>query len=189
LLRAAAQVMMRLRRGRGRRRSAASLGGKQEVGLSDLIGLLDRINSHQSAYLTYLGEPRDNVFTFRIEEARLGAMDAGEASRRMGLPAIPSAPIVANDQTAAYDVSFSSYVAYCVRDETYVAPNDYDEFTGRICGTYTKSYFREFVERATYAMDDNPGPLRHYGFNCLNHIVDVLSAAEPVVTVVRSGAA
>lgn len=60
-----------------------------------------------------------------------------------------------------------------------------EEFTGRQFCVYSKSRFLDYVRGATLASDDYPGKLSHYGINCLNHIVDVISIEEPLIDILR----
>ena len=109
----------------------------------------------------------------------------------VGVPslAVPSRPIESSERTAAYSVVFKSYVAYCVLNESYATADSTEVGTGGLVRVYSKSRFRDFVANNTYADDTHPqpGPLRHYGFACLNHIVHVITPSEPVIDLVRTG--
>ena len=79
------------------------------------------------------------------------------------------------------------YVAYSVVNESFASVDDSELFTGHLFRNYSKSRFLDYVGVATFASDDFPGKLRHYGVNCLNHFVDIVSATEPIISVIRDG--
>jgi hypothetical protein len=64
-----------------------------------------------------------------------------------------------------------------------------EEHTGRVFCVYSKSKFLDFVKAGTIASDDQPGPYKHYGIVCLDHIVDVASVQKPEIRVLRQGLA
>ena len=44
------------------------------------------------------------------------------------------------------------------------------------------SAFLDFLRRTTIANDEFPGPSRHWELVCLDHVIDVVSTSEPVIT-------
>ena len=94
--------------------------------------------------------------------------------------------IVSDDRCFAYEIIFDQYVAYSVRDESYADLDEYEETTGRLACIYTKSRFLDYVRAGTIANDDYPGPITHYGFMCLNHIVDVAALEAPEIRIIRN---
>ncbi|KRE38177.1 hypothetical protein [Paenibacillus sp. Soil522] len=79
-------------------------------------------------------------------------------------------------------IDFDTYIAYSIRNESFTSWDDYEEFEGKIFRIYKKSRYLDFISVGTYATEDFPGPFKHYGISCLDHIVDIVSASEPVVT-------
>ena len=61
-----------------------------------------------------------------------------------------------------------------------------EEFEGRLFRIYTKSHFLDYVARGPLATKLAPGPFRHYGLFCCNHVIDVASSSEPVIKQIRS---
>ena len=147
------------------------------------MNLTDQINRHRYLYLTDISEPEDNVLRLVIEEARAG----GEPEElKIGEVLLSGAsPVVSDEHCNAYEILFGSYVAYCVRNESFVGQNKSGEFVGRLFCVYSKSHFLDYVRVATFASDDFPSKLNHYGINCLNHITDVVSVEEPVISILR----
>ena len=141
------------------------------------------INNHKYIYLSELAEPKDNSLEFKIEEAiESGSREATGVSetRIEGLNAIE-----VTKNSAIYRVQFPGYIAYSIRDESYAIPDDYEIFEGRLLCIYSRSHFLDYINKSTFACDDHPGPFKNYGFNCLNHIVDVVSSVEPIIELIR----
>ncbi|MBW9258234.1 MAG: hypothetical protein K1562_11490 [Candidatus Thiodiazotropha sp. (ex. Lucinisca nassula)] len=142
----------------------------------------DSINRHKYIYLGGISEPEDNSLRLIVEEAGVSedekTIDIG-GSELSGLRSIE-----VTECSCIYEVAFESYVAYSVRDESYALPDEYEVFEGRLICIYSKSHFLDYVSKSTFASDDHPGPYKNYGFNCLNHVVDVVSIEPPEITLI-----
>lgn len=108
-------------------------------------------------------------------------------SGKAGLTLTNSHELIADEACTAYEIIFPTYVAYSVVNESFASVDDSEVFTGHLFRSYSKSRFLGYVGVATFASDDFPGKLRHYGVNCLNHFVDIVSATEPIISVIRDG--
>ncbi|GAB6989876.1 hypothetical protein [Paenibacillus pini] len=93
--------------------------------------------------------------------------------------------INADKNSTIIQIEFQSYIAYSVRNESFTTWDDYEEFEGKIFRIYKKSRYLDFVSVGTFATEDFPGSFRHYGISCLDHIVDIVTISEPVVTEVE----
>ena len=143
----------------------------------------DSINAHRYIYLGEINEPEDNSLRFTIEEA--GVSDEEKTLEICGTELSGLRSIEVTDKSCIYEVIFDDYVAYSVRNESYALPSDHEVFEGRLFCTFTKSHYLDYISKATFASDDYPGPYKHYSFNCLNHIVDVVSTDPPAITLIR----
>ena len=143
----------------------------------------DEINKHKYLYLTDIGEPDENELRLVIEEAKA----AGEREDlKIGETTIEGTrAILSTDDCAAYEITFEDYIGYSVLNESYVSGDDSEISEGRLFCIYTKSHYLDYIHNGTFASDDYPGPFKHYGFNCLNHIVDVASMSEPKIKQIR----
>jgi len=147
------------------------------------VDIAQQINQHAYLYLTEISEPEDNTLRLVIEEARASEITE---DLRVGDVVLPDArEIVSDSRCFAYELVFGFYVAYSVRNESYTAGNENEEYKGRLFRIYSKSPFLDYVRSATFASDEYPGKLSHYGFICENHIIDVVIAGEPEVKVTR----
>ncbi len=142
--------------------------------------MLEQIDKCKYLYLTSIGEPEDNVLRFIVEEAR----SDGPLQRTVihGHDFGESTAIVSDDRCFAYEILFERYVAYSIRDESYTCQDEDEVFTGRLACVYSKSKFLDYVHASTFANDDYPGPITHYGFHCFNHIVDVAALEKPKIS-------
>ena len=148
------------------------------------MNFFDLINQHRYLYLTGASEPKDNALKLVIAEAKLS--DSRECIRIGSLELEDTAPIVVADTSSIYEIVFDQYIAFSIRNESYSQIDEEEEFEGRLACVYSKSKFLDYVRASTIASDDYPGPFKHYGFNCLNHIVDIVSATPPKIVELRS---
>ena len=72
-------------------------------------------------------------------------------------------PIVSNDTCYRYEVFFGSYVAYNIRNESYVVMDNGEMFRGRLFNVYSRSHFLDYVRGSTIASNVYPGPFAHHG--------------------------
>lgn len=144
--------------------------------------IANEINALTYLYLIDVGEPEDNVLRLVITEGRVTDKPSqGELAmfRDLGTLASGARPIVINDASRSYEITFGEYIAYAVVNESFTVVDESDRYEGRLFRTYMKSKFLEYVAAATIASDHYSGPYMHYGVVCLNHIVEVASAAPP----------
>jgi len=86
-----------------------------------------------------------------------------------------------DENSPIIQIDFDSYIGYSILNESFTVWDEYEEFTGKIFRIYTKSRYLDFISNGTFASEDFPGPFKHYGVSCLDHIVDVVSVSEPIV--------
>jgi hypothetical protein len=151
------------------------------------LDVIDQIESHRFIYLIEINEPSDNVLRLVISEAQERKTSEDLKMGDVVLSSVLSDvnELVADESCNAYEILFQDYVAYGVRDESFVTPDESEKWTGRLFQVYSRSHFLDYVRVATFASDDYPGKLGHYGINCLNHIVDIVSASQPIISLIR----
>jgi len=147
----------------------------------------EEIDACKWIYLREIGEPDDNSLRLMIDEAK--AEGPPRDIQIMPGKVISGTRAIESDETCrAFELLWRSYVAYSVRNESFCQLDNDEVWEGRLFCLYSKSHFLDYVARATFASSDYPGPLRHWGINCLNHIVDVVSNVEPQVRRIESAA-
>ncbi len=146
--------------------------------------LLHDLNLCEYLYLREISEPSDNQLRLLIEEA--AAAPAVTSREVAGVEFTDLHSIESTDRSRLFEVQWDLYIAYSVRNESFVALDRSEEIeSGRLACVYAKSRFLEYVASATFATHEHPGPLQHIGLLCQNHIVDVISTQEPKVRQLR----
>lgn len=148
----------------------------------------DQIGTCKWIYLNEIGEPRDNSLRIVLGEASSGAPMAAGTSAAGALPELEkildgARPLLHGSGCRIFELTWASYIAYSVRNESFVSADKSEVFTGRLLVEYSKSKYLDFVEAATFADATFPGPFKHYGIHCLNHIVDVVSLVPPEIQI------
>jgi hypothetical protein len=143
----------------------------------------DEIDSCKYLYLRELWEPEENTLRIVVEEAK--AEGPPEDIEILGKVISGTRAIESDESCRLFELVWSSYVAYCVRNESFTSWDDSEQWEGNLIRLYTKSHFRDYVGRDTFASDEYPGPLRHWCVLCLNHLVDVIACVEPEVQRLR----
>ncbi|MEK4978626.1 hypothetical protein [Bacillus sp. FSL K6-6540] len=143
---------------------------------SDLLNLKD-------IYLEQIFEPEEN--TLRLLFSRSRTSETPETIT-IGEKEIEDTYSIDVDETLPFiQMDFEWYIGYSVRNESYTSWDDYEEFEGKIFRIYSKSRYLDFIKVGTFASEDYPGPFKHYGISCLNHVVDVASVSEPIIKEVQ----
>ena len=140
----------------------------------------EAIDACRWVFLREIGEPQDNSLRIVIEEAKADGPPK-DIGILQGNVISGTRPIESDASSRAFALLWPSHVAYAVRNEAFCMLDGEELWEGRLFCLYSKSHFLDYVARATFASADYPGSLRHWGINCLNHIVDVVSAADPQI--------
>lgn len=80
-----------------------------------------------------------------------------------------------------WEVVFDGYVLFMERDESYTVPDDYEIRRGRWLEVFERSRLMDHLSSYTFADNLFPGPLTHYCVCGEDHVVDVVTTAEPRV--------
>jgi hypothetical protein len=144
----------------------------------------EEIDSCQYLFLRDITEPRDNSLLLLIEEASASPESVTREVAGAKLTDLHS--IESTDENRLFEVLWNSYIAYSVRNESFVTADDSEiVLLGRLVRVYSKSNYLDYVSRVTFAVGTNPDPLLHVGINCQNHIIDVVSGDLPRVRRLR----
>ncbi|MGN7760774.1 hypothetical protein [Paenibacillus sp. 22594] len=129
-----------------------------------------------------LTEPKTN--SLRVVFSKSISGDTPEQVM-IGETSLEAYPINVDENAPLIQIEFESYIAYSVRNESFTSWDEYEKFEGKIFRIYNKSRYLDFIGVSTFATEDFPGPFKHYGISCLDHIVDIVSMSEPVVSEVK----
>ncbi len=91
------------------------------------------------------------------------------------------------DEKQIYQIVFPSYITYLMRNESYCSPDPYEIREGTHFMIYTKSRLLDSLPILTdcQTLSDGtlyPYPWKHYGIITNNHVIDVISGDEPIIT-------
>ena len=144
---------------------------------------IDAIRSCKYLYLHAISEPEQNALRVVLHEAAAGAPPTPQQLSE--LPILKGAnAIVHGPECRVFELIWPSYVGYSVENESYATPEPKESVgEGRLVVVYSESVYLSYLSRATFAAADYPGPFKHWALFCLNHIVNVASVDEPLVTV------
>lgn len=141
------------------------------------------IDSCHSLFLREATEPNENSLRLIVEEA--GVLPE-EVVVKIGATEITGChPVRPMDGSRVFGITWNSYVAYSLINESFTVRDESQEFSGRLFRTYTKSHFLDYVSRATIACKEHPGPLQHIEVICESHVIDVVSVEFPQVREIR----
>ena len=153
--------------------------------------MFEELNKHKYLDLLEIGETDE--WEFRLVIAEAGAAENSppvtpdeEANDNIRKLLNESKPIEVTKSSKLYEIVFSDYITYSVTNESYSNECEPDTYEGNLARIYSKSTFLDYVANSTFATSDYPGPFKHYGFCCLNHIIDVVSMEPPKVKVINA---
>lgn len=134
-------------------------------------------------FLTEIAEPSEHQLRVVVGEGLLGP------PQRMADTEIEFGevrPIELTKESRFFELNWSDYVAYAVRNESFWAaePNQ-PAFLSHLTRRFN-SAFLEFVSTTTFADDEFPGPLQHWALTTHMHCVDVVSVQAPRVSTLEA---
>jgi hypothetical protein len=136
--------------------------------------MTDSLPNDVSLWMCAIGEPRNNDLRVIVMEAKRGR----EPVRTVLGPATPISP---DDTSRAYEIIWSDYVAYNVRNERYFQPEPGEVLGGAPLAVRTSSAYLAYVSASTFATDDYPGVLTHWRLYLEWHCLDVVGVDPPNV--------
>lgn len=150
------------------------------------MNLIEQINSHKYLFLDKLVEENDLELVMFIEEARTDE-DTDEDLKDIldFAPSTKISPIISDEKCKRYKIIFKDYLIFTVTNESFDIGDENENFEGKLFRKYTRSKFLEYIQHAVnieYAeilMDE--GKYNHFCICCLNQIIDVASANEPII--------
>lgn len=152
--------------------------------------MFSAMNQHK--YLDMIEIQETYEYCLRIVIAEAGVSDAApeissedepnDALRKM---LNESKPIEVTESSARYEIVFDDYIAYAVTNESYAGGIE-EKFEGRLARVYSESAFLNYISQGTFATEEYPGPFVHYGFCCLNQIIDIVSERPPTVKLINA---
>jgi hypothetical protein len=146
---------------------------------ADLMELLERVEYINVAELC---EPEQNALRLIVEE-----MTLNRASRAKLPPPLDDAiPVEHQSNDLCFEITWDRYNVYQVLSESFDSGNGPEEvYEGNLFRKYTTSRYLRFVGEAFKNVQFLDPGHQHWAIVGQNHIVDVISSAEPLIRVLR----
>lgn len=135
-------------------------------------------------YLRHIREPRDNALGVVVEEAVTawgGPPPRIGSSAGLGELFSQAGPIVSDDGCFCYELTWKSYVAYAVRNESFATADKEEPHEGRLLRRYASGKLREFVAKSTFSESLFADRIGYWQIVTLNHVVDVAAVEAPQI--------
>ncbi|MCQ6280059.1 hypothetical protein [Bacillus sp. EB600] len=95
-------------------------------------------------------------------------------------------PIEVDEELPLLQIEFDSYVSYNIINESFTVLDNYEIFEGNAFRIFKKSRYLDFINKGTIVTDVFPEEqFVHYEIACLDHIIDIISFDEPIVTEIK----
>ena len=87
-----------------------------------------------------------------------------------------------------YQLDFPSYVSYSVTFEDYTALDKSERYEGNTFRVYSKSNYFDFLQKTSHLQRQYNGKTcTVYAMMCIEHVVNIVSYAEPTITISQWG--
>ncbi|MBT2696545.1 hypothetical protein J7E79_03775 [Bacillus sp. ISL-40] len=144
----------------------------------------DLMNQKGYIYLHSLIEPQTNSLRVFIDRCKASQqsedVEIGEHIIR------DAYPIEVDEDLPIVQLDFDSYVSYSIINESFTVLDDYEIFEGSSFRIFKKSRYLDFINKGTIVNDVFPEEqLVHYEIACMDHIIDVISFDEPIITEIK----
>ena len=94
--------------------------------------------------------------------------------------------VIATDKSCRiFRVEWKFYVGYSIRNESWARKQSDAVYTGKHFVRYSVSNYLDFIKKSTIDLSEVTGEYYHWGFFCLNHIVDVVAGNPPEITQIQ----
>jgi hypothetical protein len=145
-----------------------------------------QIESHYGLFLSHLIQARDNELILFLSEARVNYEEEHEVKFNEDTEnpvVLKTNPIRSDKDGKKYKVTFRDFVVYEIAEEASLHWDGSEEFQGKLFRRFLRSRFLDHVEKDlnTGFYEEINGRKQHFQFPCLNYIVDIISAKEPVI--------
>ena len=148
------------------------------------LSALEELDRCKYLFLSGISEPEENSLRIVVQE---GLCAGAAETLNIGSFSIENVlPIDVTSNSRTFILFWPNYISYAVRNESYCAWDKEETWKGSGFRIYTKSKFLTFVENATFASEDYPGPFRHYSVLCANHLIDIASQNPPIIQIINS---
>ena len=138
-------------------------------------------------FLRRIEEVEDNCVRFIVSLTTQGTQSEEALPEDARLQQILShAHPLCPDETQTYEITFTDYILYQTRNESYCSYDPQEVRRGRYFLIFEHSRLLDTLPlltdcQMTQSGDAYPGRWTHYGIYCQNHIIDIISHTAPVI--------
>ena len=148
--------------------------------------MLDLISACRWLFLDDFSDTPANNLRLILKEGR--TQDEVEDVEIGGVVLTGTRAIEHDESCRVYELVWSSYICYIVRNESYVSAKAGEEhLLGQRIRMHTQSTFLNYVAEETFASSDFPGPFSHMEVVCENHVIDIASIVAPTIRLIKPG--
>lgn len=137
------------------------------------------IESAYSLFLLELTEPTENSLKVVVGESSVGEpQDLKIEGTEFVMHGV--SPVKHLPSNRVFTITWETYVTYAVTNESWAVYDKSGPREGRLFVRFADSSLLRWMTEKTWEDDS---PRKHWQINCENHVVDVVSIVEPVITV------
>lgn len=129
-----------------------------------------------------MAEPNDNSLRIIVGETSLGELqDLSVPGTDFVFEGVR--PIAHREGDRIFSLTWPSYVAHAVSNESFALPDTAAKETGKFLRRCEGSAFERYIGETTW-WDDRYGTRRHWKVGCENHVIDIISTDEPSIELI-----
>lgn len=138
-------------------------------------------------FVISLDDNIDNELNIRIALAWRGTAVSPDTGNSALDDILSKAVPVYPDPDNIYDICFSDYILYQVRNESYCCLGSRETKIGKGLVIYSRSFLLDHLSESTLCVKNDegssfPGDWVHYGIHSENHVIDIISCSEPIIS-------
>ncbi|MEH7098233.1 hypothetical protein [Neobacillus vireti] len=131
-------------------------------------------------YVDLIGSTEPTVNSLRLYFERRKVSEVVEKFE-LGDSTFEGSDVIIDEKLPIIQMDFDNYISYSVTNESFTVWDEYEEFEGKAFRIYIKSCFLDYIQNSTIASEVYPGPFKHYGMVCIDHIINIVSISEPTI--------
>lgn len=144
----------------------------------------DLMNQKGYIFLYSFIEPKTNSLRIFVDRCRVSHQGEDIEVGKHIIRDVHSTEV--DEELPIVQLDFDSYVSYSIINESLTVLDDYEIFEGNSFRIFKKSRYLDFINKGTIVNDVFPEEkLIHYEIACLDHIIDVISFDETIVTEIK----
>jgi hypothetical protein len=150
----------------------------------------EQIDECHALFVTHFRELEELTLELLISEAKPQApILVPRSDSAVDRMMVGARPIEWDETCRMFRVVFDRrhMIFYSVLNECYGRyPEPPEQFEGKRFRVFSRSHLLDFIKRTTHASDGYPGTLLHFQIAAENHVIDAITTAHPLVSILAS---